>query len=441
MSGKRRRPKQPPQHPAKRASPPSSRSPVPMPSSRAEPAPDVADASMGSGLSPDVAAALRSALPTAAGSARARGARTPTPPVATPPVPARTPDRHLQVSRWSCSAVDDVEPQSLGMTHWVDVPDEGGPEMLRVRFSGRRVGDGEPTSFSKDVVVGPVPAGVGRASVTSRANVPAGEWELRAVALDQNTEVDGEAPVATGRGKTMYAPVARVLAPGVRPSAWPGLVSLGTVVALTAQVLLTDVRDLPWGRLLAVSVLACLIGVVGAKVYYLLTHRGTTQSRLAAGMSIQGFVLAAISTLVLGSLAVGVPVGDALDVTTPGLLTGMAIGRLGCWFGGCCAGRPTASRWGLWSSDRVIGVRRIPVQFLESGMTATLALTTAALLVSGALDRGGTTFVVGIAAYTLGRQVLFPLRGIPRTTRMGRPVMSVLTSLAIILAIVADAAN
>lgn len=366
------------------------------------------------------------------------GQRQDPPPSDLPPAAGQ---RRVDVTSWSCSAVEEVEPHGIGMTHWVDAPEQGEPRLLRVRFTGRQLGSssGEPSAFSHDVTVGPVPAGVGRVAVTSRTtHVPRGEWEIRAVSLTDRGEVDRRAPVGVGRGRTTFGPVVRALAPGVRPYAWPSMVLLGTVAATVTQALLSNTRSLSWSRLLAVTLLAYLVGLAGAKAYYLLTHRGSTDGALAAGMSIQGFVLAAISTLVAGSLLVGLSVGDVLDVSTPGLLLGMAIGRLGCWFGGCCAGRPTASRWGLWSSDRAVGVRRIPVQFLESAMSAALAAMTAVIVASGALHRGGTTFVVGIASYTFGRQLLFPLRDIPRSTRFGRPITAVVTAAAIVLAIVLD---
>jgi phosphatidylglycerol:prolipoprotein diacylglycerol transferase len=91
-------------------------------------------------------------------------------------------------------------------------------------------------------------------------------------------------------------------------------------------------------------------------------------------MCIQGFGLGAIGTLVIGAWATGMPAGPLLDVTAPGLLVGMTIGRFGCFFGGCCAGRPTASRWGLWSSDRRLGVRRVPTQLLESTVALVVGL-------------------------------------------------------------------
>jgi hypothetical protein len=44
---------------------------------------------------------------------------------------------------------------------------------------------------------------------------------------------------------------------------------------------------------------------------------------------IQGFVLAAIATLVGGAAAAGIPIGRLLDVTAPGLLLAMGVGWLG----------------------------------------------------------------------------------------------------------------
>ncbi len=56
------------------------------------------------------------------------------------------------------------------------------------------------------------------------------------------------------------------------------------------------------------------------------------------------------------------------------------------------------------------------MQLLESslaGVVGTLALFGVVLLGASA---GGLVFIAAIAAYTAGRQLLFPLRGIPRST-------------------------
>lgn len=352
--------------------------------------------------------------------------------------PSMTTDQ-LEVMSLTCGPLEGAEPQALGLTYWFDAPQQGSACPVTVAFTGRlRGGTGTGDSFVTYATVDPVLAGSGRIAVTTRVlSLATGTWDVSAAPV---TSADGAlSPVtpATSSGTTAFAPLVRVRAPGVRLGAWPGLVLLGTVVALLTQAALAAGRDLDSTLLSALTLLACLIGVLGAKTYYLATHRGKSTGLLTVGMSVQGFVLASIGTLAVGSMATRLPVREVLDVTVPGLLFGMAIGRLGCWLGGCCAGRPTASRWGLWSSNRRLGVRRIPVQLVESTVAGLLGLT-ALLSVVLARPVAGTVFVGGIGAYTLARQVLFPLRDLPRATSWGR-VVTMALSAAVVAADVAIA--
>ena len=170
---------------------------------------------------------------------------------------------------------------------------------------------------------------------------------------------------------------------------------------------------------------------MGAKLYYLAGHREEKNTLLLSGMSIQGFVLVAIATVLFGSLILGIPLGRMLDVTAPGLLFGMSIGRPGCFFGGCCAGIPTASRWGVWSSDRSVGVRRIPVQLIESAATGTVAVAAMLAVLLTYPATGGLIFVAAIAANTFIRQLLFPMREVQRATAHGRALTMAVTALVI----------
>ena len=100
----------------------------------------------------------------------------------------------------------------------------------------------------------------------------------------------------------------------------------------------------------------------------------------------------------------------------------MAAGRQGCFFAGCCIGRPTASRFGIWSSDGRVGVRRIPAQQLEA--LVSVLLGTGALLAFLALGRtaGGAVFAGTLAAYVAARQPLLAARAEPRRWRLAAPV-------------------
>ncbi|WP_341252276.1 prolipoprotein diacylglyceryl transferase family protein [Euzebya pacifica] len=154
-------------------------------------------------------------------------------------------------------------------------------------------------------------------------------------------------------------------------------------------------------------------------------------------MCIQGFVIAAIATVLVGAPLAGLAVLTLLDVTAPALLFGMTIGRVGCLLGGCCVGRPTASRWGMWSSDRRLGMRRIPIQLLESSTALALGVVAAAVVWTGASQPAGATFVGSMAAYTLARQLLFPLRAGARRTTHGRVITLVVSALVFTAAVAA----
>ena len=329
------------------------------------------------------------------------------------------------------------------MTYWVDTPAAGVPFDVEVRFTGRRDGvKGKPRhEDSFDVVedVRGVLPGSGPVSVTRRVRaINEGRWHVKASArrLDQSAHGGRSVklPSSSTSGSTGYARVIGIRAPGAVIGAWPVLVSFGVLVAFGTQFALARRNDLPAPRLLMVSVVASLLGLVGAKLYYAVEHRGRGTKLLVAGMCIQGFVTGAIGTLVVGSLLVELAVGAVLDVTAPGLMLAMGTGRIGCFFGGCCAGRPTSSRWGLWSSDRRTGVRRLPAQLFESVLAFSLGFT-ALLAVAPGAKHGGAVFVAAIAAYVLGRQALFPLRILPRNTRHGRSVTTLLAAAVLVAAV------
>ncbi len=104
------------------------------------------------------------------------------------------------------------------------------------------------------------------------------------------------------------------------------------------------------------------------------------------------------------------PIGSYLDASTPGIFFGVAIGRVGCFLTGCCAGRCTRSRWGLWSSDRRVGARRIPAQLIESGAGLLIGSASAILVLGHLLAVDGVIFAAAFGAYLVVRQLLLRLR-------------------------------
>ncbi|NMM33120.1 MAG: prolipoprotein diacylglyceryl transferase [Phycicoccus sp.] len=341
------------------------------------------------------------------------------------------------------------EPQAIGLTYWFDAAPDGDPHPVTVRFIGVRLdmqgSRGPKDSFQEVATLPRAQPGSGRVALTHRVlDKTPGRWQVTAHAIAGAPQDGGGAQVppvplasATNIGVSSYAPLAQLRAPGVVLGAWPALVGTGVLAALMMESVLAARRELPVSRVLLVALVACVMGLLGAKVYYRVMHLEEKGRLLSVGMSIQGFVLAAIGTFVLGAAMSGIPVGVQLDVTVPSLLLGQAIGRLGCFFGGCCAGLPTSSRWGLWSSDRQVGVRRIPVQLMESALAATLATATLLTVLAGRPHVDGMVFLAGFALYVVGRQLLFQLRGLPRKTAHGRQITLVLAGITFLAALAA----
>jgi phosphatidylglycerol---prolipoprotein diacylglyceryl transferase len=307
-----------------------------------------------------------------------------------------------------------------------------------IRLSGQRVGVTGPLQrgdrFEQDEKVEGIVAGSGPVSVTARVfGINPGEWMVTAKMLNPELAERGRRgqaitkptaePVSQAawswrkwrlsRGaatpvRTTWLPLIRV--PGVIPGFWAAMAVLGFVVALAVQALVISRAHLKLDNALAFSLFAIALGVVGAKVWFVVLR---WRERRVEGWCIQGLLVGVVVAAAIGFAAFRIPIGTWLDASTPGLFFGMAIGRVGCFFGGCCAGRPTTARWGLWSVlDQRVGVRRIPTQLMESLLALGVGLT-ALVIVLGHGTLGGAIFVAGVAAYTLFRQGILRLRGGP----------------------------
>lgn len=365
------------------------------------------------------------------------------------PAPAgQTPQRGIEgyVARSSAQVVP--------VTYWFDPP----AEEVTVRFSGRRVGvSGRPGPrdvFQHDERVRGVPAGSGPASVTAKVRgVNPGEWTVTARAV--RSAVDSAArksssppaiPVFPARWSWRHwrlsegsatpvqtCPAPFATSPAVIVGSWAALVLAGILVALLTQWLVLSALDLDLDHVLTVSVPTVLAGAIGGKVWYVLLHRRAGRRQ---GWAVQGFVTGVIVVAMPLLAVLRVPAGAYLDASAPGLLFGLAIGRLGCFFTGCCAGRATASRWAVWSSNRRVGARRIPTQLLESALAAGVgAAVLIAVLQSG--SRSGGWFIAAVAAYTLIRQGVLQLREERRRSRRGSVLVAAAAALLLVIDLIA----
>ncbi|TDJ67936.1 MAG: hypothetical protein E2O39_13905, partial [Planctomycetota bacterium] len=105
----------------------------------------------------------------------------------------------------------------------------------------------------------------------------------------------------------------------------------------------------------------------------------------------------------------GIPFGAFWDVAVVAILAGMIPTRLGCLGAGCCAGRPTAGRFGMkLRNAHGVVERRFPSPLLEAALGGMLLGAT--LILFERLPFPGAVALFAIAGYGAGRLVLEGLR-------------------------------
>ena len=335
-----------------------------------------------------------------------------------------------------------VEPEALVITHWFDSGEEGEGYAATIRLRGQRVGiRGRPKpgdTFAQEGQIDRIVPGSGPVSISTWVyGLAPGDWNVSGDLVRPRHQTSGHQrsdrgqrssteslrratwswrhwaaspiPAATIRTRwALAAPLARI--PAVIPGSWPLLGSVAIVVALMTQAAILARENLPVGQSLVASLLAVAFGLVGAKVWYAVLHPGPWRQAILGGWAVDGFLAVCFAVGIAALLAFNLPVGTVLDATAPGLFLAVAIGRVGCFLTGCCAGRCTSSRWGVWSSDRRIGARRIPAQLLESAAGLLIGVAAAFLVLGDVAGIDGLAFVAAFGAYIVVRQLLLRLR-------------------------------
>lgn len=334
----------------------------------------------------------------------------------------------------------DEEPQALVVTHTFDAGSTGGPFTAVIRLTGSRVGvhgsrRPDDTFVCEDRIQDLIPNGAPVSVTTWIHGVARGEWTVRADLTRVEAGPPGARPPGPRRGPerlargswswrhwtvgprddepirtrwALLAPLAPI--PAVVPGSWPALGALGVVLALVIQTAILAGRGWSVGSVLGVSLVAVVAGLATAKIWFAVLQPGPWRQSIARGWAVDGFLVAAPVTAVGLLLAQGLPVGPFLDAAAPGMFVAVAIGRVGCFFTGCCAGRMSHSRWSLWSSDRKVGARRLPAQLVESAVGLAIALGAGLLVVVGTGLPEGLVFVAAFAAYAAARQLLLRIR-------------------------------
>lgn len=311
----------------------------------------------------------------------------------------------------------------LVLTHWFNSGLLSKSDCPSIIFSGRRVDTGGPPeradTFTQEERLDDITPESGPTSVTARVyginpgcwivtakssgGKELGEWsgKVPAKAIMASSE-----PVETDIGMAHFTQTG---VPGVIGWAWLASVALAVAIGVVFQGAILAHEHIEIGAPLLLSIFALPIGCLGAKIWFVVKHHYPWRAFISSGMCVQGFLTGVALVSLVGLPLAHIPVNAFCRAMAPSLFFGLAIGRIGCFFAGCCAGRPTNSRWGIWSSDGRLGARRVPTQLLES--VVSLLIGVVALSLQHILAASGATLVACWIAYTMFRgSLVFPLR-------------------------------
>ena len=172
-------------------------------------------------------------------------------------------------------------------------------------------------------------------------------------------------------------------------------------------------RSVPRGKLLLVLLGGFLASLYGGTVipfiYRFLTNDAAS-TFLGSGRYFHSAFLAGILYGVVSLRWLRYPVRKGLDHLMIAFLFMSAVGRLGCFFEGCCMGKPTKLPWGLrFPDDPLVPVH--PTQLYMLGME--LILVWVLMRINSIKCYDGQTFWIGVWLYSIYRIWIEMLRTNP----------------------------
>jgi phosphatidylglycerol---prolipoprotein diacylglyceryl transferase len=206
------------------------------------------------------------------------------------------------------------------------------------------------------------------------------------------------------------------------------LLAAAYLLGLKLAMVRAKARGLDQARVLDLGIYIIISALVGAKLLLVLTDLRTFLNDpselitlLRSGGVFYGGLILAVSVALWYIRKVGLPLWTTCDVFAPGIALGHVVGRFGCFFAGCCWGKPTDVPWAItftnpYAAANVgtpLNVPLHPTQLYEAGAEA---LILGVLLATERRGRPypGRTFWLYMLLYAISRFVIEFYRNDPR---------------------------
>jgi phosphatidylglycerol:prolipoprotein diacylglycerol transferase len=163
------------------------------------------------------------------------------------------------------------------------------------------------------------------------------------------------------------------------------LLAAAYLLGLKLAMARAQARGLDQARVLDLGIYILISALIGAKLLLVVTDLGTFINDPSALISLArsggvfygGLILAVVVAL-LYIRRIGLPLWTTCDVFAPGIALGHVVGRMGCFFAGCCWGKPTDVPWAITFTNPFaaatvgtpLNVPLHPTQLYEAGAEA-----------------------------------------------------------------------
>ena len=212
---------------------------------------------------------------------------------------------------------------------------------------------------------------------------------------------------------------------------WYGvLIATGIALAVSITGRQLRMRDRDSSRLGEIAIWVVALGLVGARLYHVVTdwelfsgHLDRLLTVQQRGLGIYGALIGGVLGAIIGARRTGVPAAVIFDCAAPGVALAQAIGRFGNYFNQELFGGPTTLPWAL----EIDPANRPPAQasfatfhptFLYESLWNIVVCGTLLVIARRAWGRvaAGTLFALYLALYSFGRFFVEGLRIDPAHT-------------------------
>jgi phosphatidylglycerol---prolipoprotein diacylglyceryl transferase len=207
---------------------------------------------------------------------------------------------------------------------------------------------------------------------------------------------------------------------GIKIYSYGFFIAVGYISALLIGRFLAKARGLNPAHFMDLAFIAIVTGVVGARLFFVLTNnQGITPSELLdfwnGGLVFYGgFICATLACLAYGKWR-RMPIWVSTDIVVTGVALAHVFGRIGCFAAGCCHGSVCDLPWAMenhsgFVAQEMRGLPLHPVQLYEAFSLLLLAGFLAYVVARRKLKDGNPALIY-LTGYAMIRFVMEFFRG------------------------------